>query len=82
MTTVKSLKECETVSETNTIRLILEEFVRDINDTGGVWMDSKGLPHPMGEPNWIDLGVTYLKACDVIGVCATYSYIAPDGLAD
>jgi hypothetical protein len=54
-------------TETDSIRDALEEFVRDIEDTGGVIMDRKGLPRPLGDPDWIDLGMTYLRACAALG---------------
>jgi hypothetical protein len=47
---------------------ILAEFVRDINETGGVIRDCKGWHAPAIDLEWIDLGETYLKACDALGL--------------
>lgn len=44
----------------------LEEFVDDINVTGGVVEDEEGLICPVGDPEWIDLGETYMKACEAL----------------
>lgn len=57
---------------------VLEEFVNDINILGGVWEDEKGMPRPMADPDWIDLAMTYLKACRVLGVEPVYSKDPPD----
>lgn len=59
---------------------VLKEFVEDINVNGGLTadvgtMDAKpsGMPTPAGAPEWIDLAVTYLKACKVLGVEPVYA---------
>lgn len=49
-------------------REILEEFVRDINDTGGVIKHRDGYVVPAADEDWIDLGTTYAKAYGVLGV--------------
>jgi len=50
------------------MRAVLEDFIDDINDTGGVSIDRMGLARPMGDPDWIDLGQTYLRACGVLSI--------------
>jgi hypothetical protein len=47
---------------------VLAQFVLDINATGGVFKDKKGHYRPLGDTDWIDLGSTYMKACDVLKV--------------
>lgn len=44
-----------------------EEFVEDIDSTGGIEYDRHGYPHPVADPDWIDLGETYLKAVAALG---------------
>lgn len=48
-------------------RKVLEEFVRDINDTGGVVRVGVSLA-PSADLGWTDLGVTYKHACSVLQV--------------
>lgn len=46
---------------------VLKDFIRDINDTGGVKYDRDGTAAPVADEEWSDLGETYLKACRVLG---------------
>lgn len=48
----------------------LEQFVEDIESTGGVLEASDGLYAPVSDPDWIDLGHTYLGACSLLGRAA------------
>jgi hypothetical protein len=59
---------------------VLEQFVNDINVAGGIAYDRKGLPRPVGDPDWIDLGFTYLKACQVLKVEPEESGMTEDEL--
>lgn len=61
---------------------VLAEFVSDINLTGGVYLDKKGLHHPVADPDWIDLAETYLKACQAIGKKPTIVEGDEDELAE
>lgn len=49
------------------IKEALEEFVGDIESTGGVMLSRTGKPRPEADPEWTDLGETYLKACKALG---------------
>ena len=62
------------------MRGVLEELARDIDDTGGITRDRDGNPCPQGNPDWTDLGYTYLKACQVLGRVPLE--VADDGDAD
>lgn len=42
-------------------------FVQTINDTGGVKQGSDGLPVPVGDETWDDLGTAYMLACEALG---------------
>jgi hypothetical protein len=55
----------ETMPVTRLTR-VLEEFIQDINDTGGVVRTRKGHCVPVIDEDWIDLGHTYLRACAVL----------------
>lgn len=46
---------------------VLEEFVNDIELTGGVFKDKNGWYTLVADPDWIDLAETYVKACRVLG---------------
>lgn len=54
---------------TPTIEEALREFVKDIDQTGGLvkadcdGSDAGGYFAPSADPEWVDLGDTYLKAC-------------------
>ena len=50
-----------------TAESVLLKFVDTIEITGGVYKDHKGLYHPGGDPEWIDLGDVYIQACKVLG---------------
>lgn len=45
---------------------LLKEFVDDIEATGGVMARESGLFVPLGDPEWIDLGELYIKACKAL----------------
>jgi hypothetical protein len=60
-----ALTESESIER---LRAVLSEFVGDIDNTGGIQRDRHGWPAPVADPDWIDLGETYLKACNVLGV--------------
>lgn len=54
---------------------VLREFVGDVNATGGLLRWTNGNVSPAAENDddpWTDLGVTYLKACEVLGVKPEY----------
>lgn len=46
---------------------VLRAFVDTINNTGGIRYNANGCPEPAGDPDWIDLGCAYEKACIVLG---------------
>jgi len=48
-------------------REVLEEFVNDIENTGGVHYEPDGTCAPAANEGWSDLGLTYLHACQVLG---------------
>lgn len=56
------------------IKEALEEFVSDIDSTGGLMLSRTGKPRPEADPEWTDLGETYLKACKALG---KEPYVAP-----
>jgi hypothetical protein len=45
----------------------LECFVEAIEATGGIAIDGQGYACPVADPDWIDLGDAYLKACRALG---------------
>ena len=45
----------------------LEQFVDDIDVTGGVFENREGVVAPVVAIHWTDLGVTYMKACKALG---------------
>jgi len=58
----KQKTDCERAAED-----VLQAFVDTINNTGGIRYNANGCPEPAGDPNWIDLGCAYEKACLVLG---------------
>ena len=44
----------------------LEDFCKDIEQTGGIVFDEDGNPVPAADETWIDLAETYFKACMVL----------------
>jgi len=50
-------------AEALAMRNALVEFCQTIENTGGVVRDSKGRVWPVGDPNWLDLGFAYMRAC-------------------
>jgi hypothetical protein len=51
------------MSDDETLRAALREFVHTIDATGGVLQLPSGLCAPCADEDWIDLGEAYLKAC-------------------
>jgi hypothetical protein len=45
----------------------LKALVDSINATGGVVRSASG-PAPVGDAEWLDLGLAYTLACDALGV--------------
>lgn len=45
----------------------LENFVQCVEATGGVVRDKKGYVAPVADQDWIDLGDSYLLACQALG---------------
>lgn len=43
-------------------------LVDTINATGGVRINKRGRPEPLGDPEWIDLGEAYLAACATLNL--------------
>ncbi len=52
-------------SKVRQYRMLLEEFCTDIEASGVVHRDD-GIWRPVGDPDWTDLGATYLKACAIL----------------
>jgi hypothetical protein len=46
----------------------LRDFVDAINATGGATVDRKGYTVPVGDQEWVDLGMAYELACQALGV--------------
>jgi hypothetical protein len=46
----------------------LREFVSDINVTGGVVENPDGTYSPAADEDWVDLGQTYMRACEALGL--------------
>jgi hypothetical protein len=59
---------------------VLREFVKDIDDTGGLVSDAEGsgLYCPAADPTWVDLAVTYEHACAALGVDPLYPRATED----
>lgn len=49
------------------MRAVLTSFITDIEESGGVIIDSAGV-HPVAAPSWANLGRTYIDACLAMGV--------------
>jgi len=49
------------------VRAALLEFIGDVNAAGGLVRSSNGDVAPVGDPSWLDLGSTYLRACEAAG---------------
>lgn len=47
---------------------VLLEFIKDINDTGGITVGSDGSEGLVADPDWYDLAQTYRKACAAMEV--------------
>jgi len=58
------LEACKRIKE---LKSILTEFADDIDATGGCTRDHKGHVVPMVDEEWIDIGITYVKACTALG---------------
>ncbi len=46
---------------------VLNELIKDIENTDGVLRLANGLHVPLADEDWVDLGETYMNACDVLG---------------
>jgi len=46
---------------------LLEEFVENIDDTGGLGEMKPGVFAPLADPSWSDLGDLYIRACKALG---------------
>jgi|HubBroStandDraft_1064217.scaffolds.fasta_scaffold230191_3 hypothetical protein len=49
------------------IESALREFVNDIEGTGGLALDDLCHEVPVASPDWPDLAVTYIHACEALG---------------
>ena len=45
----------------------LHAFLDTIEATGGCGVDDGGFVVPQADPDWIDLGAAYVKACGALG---------------
>jgi len=45
---------------------ILRDVVNTINQTGGIVYDDEGLAAPASDPDWLDLGLAYRDACELL----------------
>lgn len=54
-------------------RAALHDLVSTINSTGGVVRNYEGLLAPAIDEDWLDLGLAYEQACDVLGVAMLVS---------
>lgn len=50
-----------------TVEAALIEFVKTVEDTGGVALTPAGIYEPEGDRTWSDLGDAYMKACEALG---------------
>ncbi len=46
---------------------VVEELVKDIEDTGGIDRNLVDKVHPHADHDWGDLAITYLHACEALG---------------
>lgn len=44
----------------------LTEFINAIEATGGCVLDDRDMATPVADPEWVDLGEAYLKACEAL----------------
>lgn len=42
---------------------VLLDFIKDVEDTGGIAVNDDGVEAPVADPTWTDLAQTYRKAC-------------------
>ena len=47
-------------------RDVLRGLVDTVEATGGIRINPDGTPSPIGDPEWIDLGTCYERACEVL----------------
>lgn len=52
---------------TKKLKEALKLFCEDIDSTGGVTMNAKGFYSPLGDPDWLNLADSYMKACQALG---------------
>jgi len=48
-------------------RKIVKDLVDTVEAAGGVFCDRKGCHRPAGDPDWVDLGILYVAACESLG---------------
>jgi len=58
------LEACKRIKE---LKSVLTDFVADIDAAGGCTRDYKGNVVPMIDEEWIDIGITYVRACEALG---------------
>jgi len=56
------------MTRTEAMEDALREFIQCINLTGGLAYDDRGFLAPAIDPDWIDLGIAYEKACAALGI--------------
>ncbi len=61
----------------DTTRDVLREFVRVVEESGGLVVNGDGLPAPTAEDGWSDLGAVYIKACRALGRTPRYEKSGP-----
>ena len=67
MNAEETLAALKASAERKVERAALSAFVDTIEATGGVEKLENGLHAPDADPEWIDLGETYVEACRVLG---------------
>lgn len=45
---------------------VVENLISTVELTGGVSIDGEGA-HPVGDPDWVDIGDAYVEACHAVG---------------
>lgn len=49
------------------LRNVIDKLIRTVEATGGVEKNEDGTYSPLADPDWLDLGDTYIEACEAIG---------------
>jgi hypothetical protein len=68
MTMVDAMNQDNYEARIAELEAVLGEFVKDVNDSGGVSFSRDGTAHPVADLSWTDLGATYVMACDALGL--------------